>query len=97
MLQASGKKKPASASAQPHGLWELDELESPTFTEDDENFLSLIADRIASQLQLLSHSGRSVCEVVDQQCVIMGIPTRAPRASTLNTISTWWVTAAAAC
>ena len=70
VLQASAKQ-PAqiTATSEQPGLWERDIFENLGFSSGDQNFLMLIADRMAQQLQLLSLTGRSPTEVVDQQAI----------------------------
>ena len=70
VLQASGKRFPrVSASEEQAAIWERDVLETPSFTQGDEHFLTVIADRMASQLQLLTLTDQTASEVVDQQTI----------------------------
>ena len=71
LLHASGKHRPVprSGEAQP-ALWERDPLDTPRFSSSDFSFLTLVADRMASQLQQLNASGKASTEVADGQQAI---------------------------
>uniref|UniRef100_A0A7S2N5A8 Uncharacterized protein n=2 Tax=Haptolina brevifila TaxID=156173 RepID=A0A7S2N5A8_9EUKA len=63
---------PEDAGAnEPPGLevWESDMNVTPAFTQGDVEFLTLVAERMAAQLEYLDLSGKSSTEVVDQQAI----------------------------
>ena len=82
VLQASAKRRPVHAAGEPPpSLWERDQLDTPVFTLSDEQFLTLIADRMGTQLQQLAASGKSATEVTDQQQQLTNLHDEAGRLS----------------
>ncbi|KAL1521296.1 hypothetical protein AB1Y20_020965 [Prymnesium parvum] len=46
-----------------------DALETPSFSNEDVEFLKIVADKIATEIELLAHISKSPVEILDQQAI----------------------------